>query len=862
MAEIIVDTYDLDLSGYESGVAKIAGGWDTINQKTKEAAQQNPYRKQADDLLKFNNQLRTGAALFTKATSGPAALKAEVNRLSGELIKLIANQQKAGSAGNWKQTQQEIARVKAQITDLKQQLGEIPQATTGIAGGFGKIGTAIKAAFTATGILLVINAVVEFGKKLIDVTGIGEKYQNQFTRIFEGNSAAAKGYLSTLQTIADTTNYTFDELADNISKLASRGIIPTKKEILGLGDVANFINKDFEQLNEAILDANNSERWKELGFTVKTEGNKMTLAYGDFTKTVDNSVKGAYEAIQAFSSLGKVQGSTAEAGKTLSGRVSSLMDMFAKFFRTIGQGNSGPLSDAIDLLTSLTQAGIDLYRNLAPSLGGLGTAFVSIAKAVGGAVGALAGYDDVAKTGATTSQRFGYYLTKYVINPLTGITLVVSGAIEGINQLFLYMIYASAKLRGDKSLVAALDEQLAGSKKRIADIQKALRDGDKTVTLEDYVKKDNQAKLREERRARLNEEALAKFKPTPSKTTASVDEKAAQKAAQQAQKERKELLENKRKLEEELKKLQDQYDKERLNDLDKNSIEYIELKKKLDLQELEEVRQHMIKMGQELTGYDVKNIKTGKYDKVNNLAYKLPKSTEDNFQAQRDAIESASQVSAFEAAEARAREAFERQQFRDKTARTRQQNELQLELRQQLLAKDTDLVREAGESEIDYENRKNKALLQLRIDYYEKLLKLAKDDPLAKDQVQDLVEQIAAAKKDITEIDKQGKTGPTNLFELLGISFKDEKGNDITDQVSEATSMVIDNVNQVLDQQMAADQARIDSIDRQLEAKQNEIDTEKDLATAGLANNLAVKQREYAVLQAERQKELKAQQTA
>ena len=341
-------------------------------------------------------------------------------------------------------------------------------------------------------------------------------------------------------------------------------------------------------------------------------------------------------------------------------------------------------------------------------------------------------------------------------------------------------------------------------------------------------------------------------------------EKTALKAARKlAEENRLSLIEGQKKMQEELQKLEDQYDKKRLDSLDKNSAEYLELKRKIDLKELEQYRAHLIEMGQQKTGYKVINTSTGGTTDVLNKDYKLPQADEAILKAQKDRIEAAAQTSAFEASEANSRAQFERQQYLEKNTRDRLQNETELELRRALLAKDKELVRKAGESEIDYENRKARALLQIRIDYYNKLLKLAKDDPTQKNQVQGLEEQIQDAQRGIDAIDKKGKSGPRNLFDLFGIKITDDSGKPISDeamrQFDEAVNTATNAANQALDQLIQNDQARIQSIDALLQAKQNEVQVEATLAAAGLANNLSIKKQEEAGLQAERKKAVEAQ---
>ncbi|MCX6218340.1 hypothetical protein [Spirosoma sp.] len=863
---VVTQVLNLDLSNFESNMGKAAQEWDQIGETAKKATANNPFKGQADDLNKVNTQLRAGSDLFKKITANPKVLQGEISRLSSELIKYASTQDKATKGGNWKQTADEIAGVKDKLKETNYLLDQTPKAADRVKGGFDRIGQSIKAAFTLTGILFLIDKIIEIGKTIVEVTGIGQHYQNQFTRIFEGNAEAAEGYLAVLQNTADTTNFTFDTLADNIAKLASRGIIPTKKELLGLGDVANFINKDFEQLNEAILDANNSERWKELGFTVKTQGNKMTLAYGDFTKTVDNSVKGAYEAIQAFSALGKVQGSTIEAGQSLSGKISTLTDLVAGFFRTIGQGNTGVLNDFVDLLSKIVQGGIDLVKTLQPAFSGLTKVFGEVFTSVGSLITSLNSLNGEGGNVGTTAQKIGYYFNKYVIDPFVLTINITAQLVESFNTIVIAGQLVAAKLAGNKGLASTLNGQLIESGKRLKEYRNEFGKtlDDMRVSMDKYVSRDNMRQRRQDRRARLSTEAFEGFTPTKTATATPSDAGAKVKAEEQAQKEREDLVKSKTKLEDELQKLQDTYDKQRLDSLDKSSKEYLLLKQQQDLKEIEQTRAHLIKLGQELTGYYAVNRKTGKREKVDNLAYKLPQSTEAIFDSMRAQSSPDLYQNDTDKLTSSIKADFSEKLAKENLSRQQKYADLELQMRKDALAETEKLTRQAGESEQDFEQRRTEALLKIRLDYYRQLLALAEKDPFTDPStVQGFKETIQQLQGELKSVKEKGKTGPQNIFELLNITFKDSSGKDVSDEVKqqlvEAGNMAINTANQILDAQIANDQARISSIDAQLQAKQNEVAVELELSKQGLANNLALKKQEQAALQAERKKAVEAQ---
>jgi hypothetical protein len=172
------------------------------------------------------------------------------------------------------------------------------------------------------------------------------------------------------------------------------------------------------------------------------------------------------------------------------------------------------------------------------------------------------------------------------------------------------------------------------------------------------------------------------------------------------------------------------------------------------------------------------------------------------------------------------------------------------------------LVRQVGESELDYEKRKNEALFKLQVDHNERMLALAKSSGADEQTILGLEKTLAAAKKGLKDAQDQKKTGPQDIFDFLGIKFDKvdpKKNEEAKAAFNEMAQAAIEGTNQILSAQIAADQARIDSIDQMLDAKQNEISVEATLAAAGLANNLATKKQEYAALKAEREQALKDQ---
>jgi hypothetical protein len=139
-----------------------------------------------------------------------------------------------------------------------------------------------------------------------------------------------------------------------------------------MGNMAAGMGKDITDVSEAFAKASigNFELLRDrLGIAVTQSGGKVTLAFGDFKKTVKKDGK---EIQQALLELGeaKFAGGMERQMGTIGGAVSNLMDNLAKFADAVGRGG---LSREINAFTrELTDAageGDSLAATLGETLG-------------------------------------------------------------------------------------------------------------------------------------------------------------------------------------------------------------------------------------------------------------------------------------------------------------------------------------------------------------------------------------------------------------------------------------------------------------------------------------------------------------
>lgn len=214
-------------------------------------------------------------------------------------------------------------------------------------GGFikalGPVGTAIAGAFTVT-------AIVGFAKSIFEVTAQFQKLEAVLKNTL-GSSSAAYAAMSDIQEFAKTTPFSVDELTSSFVKLANQGFRPSMDQMRKLGDLASSTGKSFDQLAEAIIDAQvgEFERLKEFGVRASKSGDMITFSF----KGVETQVRNNNEAIQQYLlSLGDyegVAGSAAAVSGTLGGKVNNLGDAWDKFLVSIGESLGPILATALDV---------------------------------------------------------------------------------------------------------------------------------------------------------------------------------------------------------------------------------------------------------------------------------------------------------------------------------------------------------------------------------------------------------------------------------------------------------------------------------------------------------------------------------
>jgi hypothetical protein len=196
-----------------------------------------------------------------------------------------------------------------------------------------------------------------FVGELISIRGEFQKFEAVLTNTL-GSGSEAENALLMIQRFAAKTPFQVKELTDSFVKLANQGFKPTMDEMRSLGDLAASTGKGFDQLAEAVIDAQTGEfeRLKEFGIRAEKQGDKVTFAFKGVKTQVDFTSDSITNYINGLGNAEGVSGSMAAISETLEGKISNLKDTWDDYLNTLGKDSQGIISGITDKLTSMLSA--------------------------------------------------------------------------------------------------------------------------------------------------------------------------------------------------------------------------------------------------------------------------------------------------------------------------------------------------------------------------------------------------------------------------------------------------------------------------------------------------------------------------
>lgn len=238
-----------------------------------------------------------------------------------------------------------------------------------------------KKASLAIGSFLSFQAASSFVSDLVRVRGEFQKLEAVLTNSL-GSSDMAKSSLGMIADYAAKTPFQLDEVAGAYVKLVNQGFKPTREELTKIGDLAASTGKGFDQLAEAILDAQSGEmeRLKEFGIRAEKAGDQVTFTFKGQKTVVDASAESIRNYITSLGALQGVSGSTAAISATLVGQISNLQDAWGQMLNEVGKSSEGILSSGIAAAASVVenyQTVIDILKVLVITYGSYRAAVIA-----------------------------------------------------------------------------------------------------------------------------------------------------------------------------------------------------------------------------------------------------------------------------------------------------------------------------------------------------------------------------------------------------------------------------------------------------------------------------------------------------
>lgn len=273
-----------------------------------------------------------------------------------------------------KEFNKSMTELKSEVNDVNKSISqsndETVKSTKKMGSAFSEVGKTMAAVFT-------VDLLVNLGKKILDTTVEFQKMEAVLTTAL-GSNSAAKAAMDQIVNFASSTPFQVNELTDAFVKLSNRGFIPTMDEMRRMGDLASSVGKSFDQLTEAILDAQSGEfeRLKEFGIKASAQGDVVQFTFKGITTEVAKSDKAIQEYLLSLGDLEGVAGSMEAIAATTGGAISNLEDNITQLFKNIGESSSGFINwfvkDLNNVISSLRNMGqimelMNPFKNLAES---------------------------------------------------------------------------------------------------------------------------------------------------------------------------------------------------------------------------------------------------------------------------------------------------------------------------------------------------------------------------------------------------------------------------------------------------------------------------------------------------------------
>lgn len=246
-------------------------------------------------------------------------------------------------------------QVKLSFKNFKTGLQNLDKSLNKTSGIMGKLFTGLALAGIGRSLIKTISEFQQLEAQLVTIEGSFEKAAKEFAK---------------LQEFAKKTPFQLGNIVKAYATLRGAGLEPTTEEMGVMGDMAAGMGQDITDVSEAFAKASlgNFELLRErLKIAVTQSKGEVTLAFGDFKKTVKKDGKEVREALLELGRIKFEKGMKRQL-QTLAGQFSNLQDNLAAFAKEVGEaGLSKALLGLNDFFKELTKEAGE--RGLAKVLG-------------------------------------------------------------------------------------------------------------------------------------------------------------------------------------------------------------------------------------------------------------------------------------------------------------------------------------------------------------------------------------------------------------------------------------------------------------------------------------------------------------
>ena len=327
--------------------------------------------------------------------------------------------------------------------------------------GLNNLGNTVKNVAKGMVALIAVDQLKAFAQQIITITGEFQKFEAVLANTLGGRGQAQRA-LAEINDFAKRTPFSVRELTDSFIKLTNQGFKPTREELRKLGDLASSTGKSFDQLAEAIIDAQTGEfeRLKEFGIRAGKEGDKVIFTFKGVQTQTEFTSAAIRDYVLSLGDAVGVSGSMDAISKTLEGQISNLGDSWDNFLRVLGDRQSGRLAWAIEGLSDLLAVMTEIAESRAQEQSRTANAFVvqqlDLIQAEGEAIGEL---NALRNELTVVNERLAAAETELNAEQSKTVTLRNGRELSAANMKVVGDLQEEIRLK--KALKQALEEEIA-----------------------------------------------------------------------------------------------------------------------------------------------------------------------------------------------------------------------------------------------------------------------------------------------------------------------------------------------------------------------------------------------------------------